>query len=121
MIYELVSEHCRQSRMTHDRLDYRDKMILAPMVKIGTLPFRLLALQYGADIVYTEEIIDKRLLASERLDNPVLGTVDYIDRRDNSLVFRTCAREKPKLGDETILDSSEMINFSCNMDTFTFQ
>ena len=92
--------------MTHDRLDYRDKMILAPMVKIGTLPFRLLALQYGADIVYTEEIIDKRLLASERLDNPVLGTVDYIDRRDNSLVFRTCAREKPKLGDETILDFS---------------
>ena len=106
MIYELVSEHCRQSRMTHDRLDYRDKMILAPMVKIGTLPFRLLALQYGADIVYTEEIIDKRLLASERLDNPVLGTVDYIDRRDNSLVFRTCAREKSKLGDVTILDSS---------------
>ena len=92
--------------MTHDRLDYRDKMILAPMVKIGTLPFRLLALQYGADIVYTEEIIDKRLLSSERLDNPVLGTVDYIDRRDNSLVFRTCAREKPKLGDVTILDFS---------------
>ena len=92
--------------MTHDRLDYRDKMILAPMVKIGTLPFRLLALQYGADIVYTEEIIDKRLLASERLENPVLGTVDYIDRRDNSLVFRTCAREKSKLGDVTILDSS---------------
>ena len=44
--------------MTNERLDYRDKMILAPMVKIGCLPFRLLALDYGADIVYTEEIID---------------------------------------------------------------
>ena len=76
--------------MTNERLDYRDKMILAPMVKIGCLPFRLLALDYGADIVYTEEIIDKRLLSSDRLENPVLGTVDYIDRRDNSLVFR-CA------------------------------
>ena len=79
------------------RLDYRNKMILAPMVKIGTLPFRLLALEYGADIVYTEEIIDKRILSSERIVNPVLGTVDYIDKRDNSLVFRTCEAEKPKL------------------------
>jgi len=37
-----------------ERLDYRDRVILAPMVRIGTLPTRLLALQYGADIVYTE-------------------------------------------------------------------
>lgn len=79
------------------RLEYRGKMILAPMVKVGTLPMRLLALEYGADIVYTEEIIDMRLLASERIENNLLGTVDYIDRRDNSLVFRTCAIEKDKL------------------------
>ena len=79
------------------RLDYKNKMILAPMVKVGTLPMRLLALEYGADIVYTEEIIDKRILASERSENSVLGTIDYIDKRDNSLVFRTCAKEKDKL------------------------
>lgn len=79
------------------RLEYRGKMILAPMVKIGTLPMRLLALEYGADIVYTEEIIDKRLLGSERVENTLLGTVDYIDRKDNTLVFRTCAKEKDKL------------------------
>ena len=78
-------------------LDYRQKMILAPMVKVGTLPTRLLALEYGADIVYTEEIIDQRLLACERVENPALGTVDYLDRRDNSLVLRTCARERPHL------------------------
>ena len=79
------------------KLEYRGKMILAPMVKVGTLPMRLLALEYGADIVYTEEIIDMRLLASERVENKILGTVDYIDRRDNCLVFRTCAKEKDKL------------------------
>lgn len=62
------------------RLCYKNKMILAPMVKIGTLPTRLLALEYGADIVYTEEIIDFRILRSERVENAVLGTVDYIDR-----------------------------------------
>ena len=50
-------------------LDHRGKMILAPMVKIGRLPFRLLALEMGADIVYTEEIIDFRLIRSNRMEN----------------------------------------------------
>ena len=67
-------------------LNYEGKWILAPMVKIGTLPFRLLSLHYGADIVYTEEIIDFRLLRSERVDNKVLGTIDYIDRYESERV-----------------------------------
>ena len=37
-----------------NKMDYRNKNILAPMVRIGTLPARLLALDYGADLVYTE-------------------------------------------------------------------
>lgn len=40
-------------------LNYTDKLILAPMVRVGTLPMRLLALDFGADIVYTE-VCDKR-------------------------------------------------------------
>lgn len=39
-------------------LNYADKLILAPMVRVGTLPMRLLALDFGADIVYTE-VCDK--------------------------------------------------------------
>ena len=35
-------------------LNYSRKNILAPMVRIGRLPTRLLALKYGADIVYSE-------------------------------------------------------------------
>ena len=66
--------------MSENRLEYRGKMILAPMVKIGTTPTRLLALDYGADIVYTEEIIDWRLLKSKRIENPILKTVDYVDK-----------------------------------------
>lgn len=54
---------------TRKRLDYRNKVILAPMVRIGTLPMRLLALDYGADIVYTEELIDWKLLRSTRRVN----------------------------------------------------
>lgn len=51
------------------RLDYRNKIILAPMVRVGTLPMRLLALRYGADIVYTEELIDWKLQKTTRRIN----------------------------------------------------
>lgn len=36
---------------------------------LGTLPTRLLALKYGADIVYSEEIIDFKLLRTYRYVN----------------------------------------------------
>ena len=35
-------------------IDYRNKIILAPMVRIGTLPTRLVSLDNGADLVYSE-------------------------------------------------------------------
>ncbi|XP_029665194.1 tRNA-dihydrouridine(20) synthase [NAD(P)+]-like [Formica exsecta] len=79
---------------TRTRLNYDNKLILAPMVRIGTLPMRLLALDYGADIVYTEELIDRKLLRSIRRENDVLGTIDYIDKTDGTVVFRTCPRER---------------------------
>lgn len=47
-------------------LNFKNKIILAPMVRVGTLPTRLLALKYGADIVYSEEIIDFKFLRSYR-------------------------------------------------------
>lgn len=54
-----------------EKLCYENKIILAPMVRIGTLPTRLLALDYGADIVYTEELIDFKLLRSIRRENGI--------------------------------------------------
>lgn len=45
------------------------ELILAPMVRVGTLPMRLLALDYGADRVYTEELIDWKILRSVRKYN----------------------------------------------------
>ncbi|KAL4234051.1 tRNA-dihydrouridine(20) synthase [NAD(P)+]-like protein [Mactra antiquata] len=77
-------------------MDYRNKVILAPMVRIGTLPTRLLALKYGADIVYSEEIIDHKILSAERIENTVLGTIDYV-LSDSTLVFRTHPEEKGKV------------------------
>nr|XP_042897397.1 tRNA-dihydrouridine(20) synthase [NAD(P)+]-like isoform X2 [Parasteatoda tepidariorum] len=77
-------------------LDFTNKKILAPMVRVGTLPMRLLALECGADIVYTEEIIDYRLLKCKRVENKLLNTVDFIDE-DQNVVFRTCEKEKKSL------------------------
>lgn len=54
---------------TRPRLRYDNKIILAPMVRVGTLPMRLLALRYGAEIVYSEEIIDWKLLKTYRQVN----------------------------------------------------
>ncbi|XP_023618839.1 tRNA-dihydrouridine(20) synthase [NAD(P)+]-like isoform X2 [Myotis lucifugus] len=50
-------------------LCYHNKLILAPMVRVGTLPMRLLALDYGADIVYCEELIDLKMLQCKRVVN----------------------------------------------------
>ena len=54
------------------RLNYVDKLVLAPMVRMGTLPLRLLSLKYGADIVYSEEIIDKKMLRTRRVVNGIV-------------------------------------------------
>lgn len=61
----------QQLTMTTNKspIDYRNKLVLAPMVRNGTLPMRLLALKYGADIVYTEELIDWKLLKTVRRVN----------------------------------------------------
>ena len=75
---------------------YKDKIILGPMVRIGTLPMRLLALQYGADLVYTDEIIDFKLIKSKRYVNDALGTIDFIDDT-GVVVFRTCSLEKDRV------------------------
>ena len=77
---------------------YRDTVCLAPMVRAGTLPLRLLALHYGADTVYGEELIDQKIVHTSRIVNPVLNTVDYVSTKGpRSIVFRTCAIEKEKI------------------------
>ncbi len=66
--------------------------MLAPMVKCGTLPLRLLALEYGADVVYTEELIAHKLRKCARVVNAALGTVDFVC--GDELVLRTCNAER---------------------------
>lgn len=81
---------------TVGRLCFSNKCILAPMVRVGTLPMRLLALDYGADIVYCEELIDIKMAQCERVVNDVLETVDFI-APDERVMFRTCSKEKDRV------------------------
>eukprot|EP00357_Protocruzia_adherens_P022103 CAMPEP_0115035900 /NCGR_PEP_ID=MMETSP0216-20121206/41772_1 /TAXON_ID=223996 /ORGANISM="Protocruzia adherens, Strain Boccale" /LENGTH=400 /DNA_ID=CAMNT_0002415565 /DNA_START=153 /DNA_END=1355 /DNA_ORIENTATION=- len=76
---------------------YSNKLMLAPMVRMGGLPFRLLNLRHGADLVYSEEIIDLKLSNCQRIENKYLNTIDYVSLKDFSVVFRTCQEEKEKL------------------------
>lgn len=75
------------------------------MVRVGTLPTRLLSLRNGADLVYTEEIIDFKLLKSKRFLNTELDTIDFIDD-SGVVVFRTCVEER----DKVILQVSEQFS-----------
>ncbi|EAW09433.1 tRNA-dihydrouridine(20) synthase (NAD(+)) [Aspergillus clavatus NRRL 1] len=58
-------------------VDYRGKIVLAPMVRSGELPSRLLALKYGADLVWGPETIDRSLIGATRRVNPRNGTIEY--------------------------------------------
>uniref|UniRef100_A0A8C5FHW7 Dihydrouridine synthase 2 n=1 Tax=Gadus morhua TaxID=8049 RepID=A0A8C5FHW7_GADMO len=73
-----------------------DITALAPMVRVGTLPMRLLALDYGADIVYCEELIDIKMVTCERVVNEELDTVDFV-APDERVMFRTCERERDRV------------------------
>lgn len=89
-------------------VDYRGKVVLAPMVRSGELPSRLTALHYGADLVWGPETIDRALIGCSRRVNPRNGTVEFFRTPSNggqphkppkeSIIYRLDpAREKGKL------------------------
>ncbi|CBX95832.1 hypothetical protein IAQ61_004662 [Plenodomus lingam] len=57
--------------------DYRGKVVLAPMVRSGELPSRLLALKYGADLVWGPETIDRAIIGTTRRLNPHTSTLEW--------------------------------------------
>ncbi|KAF2224323.1 hypothetical protein BDZ85DRAFT_260773 [Elsinoe ampelina] len=58
-------------------VDYRGKVVLAPMVRSGECPSRLLALKYGADLVWGPETVDRAMIGTTRKFNPVTKTIDF--------------------------------------------
>ncbi|KAI3380443.1 hypothetical protein SNEBB_001669 [Seison nebaliae] len=76
---------------------YGEKVILGPMVRIGTMPIRLLSLRYGADLVYSPEIIDKNLIGSQYHYNDHLKCHQWYSKGLQRPLFETCDEEKGKV------------------------
>ncbi|KAJ2081422.1 tRNA-dihydrouridine synthase 2 [Coemansia sp. RSA 988] len=74
---------------------YRNGFFLAPMVRVGTLPLRLLSLRYGADLVWTDENIDRGIIGSERVVEEKTGVIAFI--KNGKDVFATHPDEKSKV------------------------
>ena len=71
---------------------------LAPMVRANSTPLRILALDYGADIVYSEELIARRLELCTRKENEELKTIDFVDASGKTTCLRVDpVREKDRL------------------------
>jgi len=88
------------------------KCVLAPMVRTGELPTRLLALKYGADLVWGTtsldplslerrvltfigpETVDKGIIGAQRVVNSKINCIDFVKPQtggqyDEKVVFRT--------------------------------
>ncbi|KAE8352097.1 hypothetical protein BDV28DRAFT_135735 [Aspergillus coremiiformis] len=74
-------------------VDYRGKVVLAPMVRSGELPSRLVALRYGADLVWGPETIDRSLIGASRRVNPRNGTIEYTRLPSNGGRTETASQE----------------------------
>ncbi len=64
-------------------VDYRGKVVLAPMVRSGELPSRLLALKYGADLVWGPETVDRSMIGTTRYTNPRTGCIEWSRNSNN--------------------------------------
>ncbi len=53
-------------------------MVLAPMVRCGTLPLRALALRMGCQTAWGEELVALKLVSCRRVENRQLNTVDFV-------------------------------------------
>ena len=66
------------------------------MVRLGTLPLRLLALERGAALVYSEEIVDTKLAQATRTVHAQSGTVEW-RLPSSAVLLSTCAAERGRL------------------------
>lgn len=58
-------------------VDYRSKTVLAPMVRSGELPSRLLALHYKADLVWGPETVDRSMIGTVQRTNARTGCIEW--------------------------------------------
>ncbi|VDC04257.1 unnamed protein product [Peniophora sp. CBMAI 1063] len=74
--------------------DYKNGVVLAPMVRSSALPTRLMSLKYGAKLVWGPEIVDRAILHAKRVVNPDTGTISYMGQQSKAM-FTCHPLEKP--------------------------
>ncbi|KAL1590233.1 hypothetical protein WHR41_01179 [Cladosporium halotolerans] len=77
MLRRIMGSITKQVPIPKNGVDYRGKIVLAPMVRSGECPSRLIALKYGADLVWGPETIDKAMIGTTRTFNEQTKTVDF--------------------------------------------
>ncbi|KAB8611419.1 hypothetical protein FH972_025924 [Carpinus fangiana] len=77
LIYGMASSPKRVP-IPKNGVDYRNTVVLAPMVRSGELPSRLMALKYGADLVWGPETIDRAIIGATLRQNPRANTLEWI-------------------------------------------
>ena len=83
-------------------VDYRGKVVLAPMVRSGELPSRLLALKYGADLVWGPETVDRSMIGTTQRTNPRTGCIEW-SRTSNNNQTNVIYRIDPKRESEQLI------------------
>ena len=82
-------------------VDYRSKVVLAPMVRSGELPSRLMALKYGADLVWGASLTPFPALIAgcaepsvtwdepgpETIDRAIIGTTRRVNPHTSTIEF----------------------------------
>lgn len=82
--YSIMASSPKHVAIPKNGVNYRDKIVLAPMVRSGELPSRLLALKYGADLVWGPETIDMSMIGTTKRFNPTTSTIDFTRLPSNS-------------------------------------
>lgn len=55
-----------------------EKFILGPMVRANSAALRWACLHFGADVVYSEELLAQRAINCRRLENTAIETIDFV-------------------------------------------
>ena len=82
--------------LSMNMVKYMGKLCLAPMVRSGELPNRLMALHYGADLVWSPEYVDKKIIQTTRVVNDTINTIDYVEIRQQQQQSKKKKNVEPK-------------------------